>query len=239
MQAEHHGDDPKQPALSRPRGRCVFFFSRQFRAYALLNYALYCAAYRFSAQKIDRAAQRIFRQRICAGGQDTDMEYIVIVNSERRGNVDMLLCGPPRGIDLHWDNEAKRTQICPRALGRSCSWCDKEQSPRAYHYAPCLLCELAEGKEVWKKAIVQLPFGFVAKGNVKLSPGRWIRVTSLKCDGIQPCWHIGKLANRPPETFDVFHALMRIKGVVIEGVARINGVPERKPTLSIYREETA
>jgi hypothetical protein len=88
---------------------------------------------------------------------------------------------------------------------------------------------LVEDREKWRKAIVQLPLGFVMQGGVKLSPGRWIRVKSLNREGIKPLWSIDKLDTRPLED----------PVDVLEVLARIKGLPEKRPVLKVYTEKTA
>lgn len=155
------------------------------------------------------------------------MEYIPIVNRECAGDVNLLLAGPPKPVELHWDNDNKRTQLCLRTFDRFCSWCEAEQTPRSYYYAPCFLCNLVDEKQLLRKAIVQLPLGFVMQGGVKLSAGRWIKVVGLNRPGITPHWKIEKIDQRELEE----------PVCVLEVLARIKGVAEQKPGLRIYNEK--
>jgi hypothetical protein len=142
-----------------------------------------------------------------------EFDYVVMVNWERKGDIDFLLASLPKAITMHWDNKAKRSRVC---VGKdACKWCQKEKPSRVTYYSSCVLYEHDQDQKVIRPGLVMFPLGFVLGRNHFLVPGRWIRVINWKVDGKISYWTTGKIDDRElPESsqFDILTALMRITG---------------------------
>ena len=162
-------------------------------------------------------------------------DYVVLVNAERKGTVDLLLASTPERISMHWDAVRRRSLVCAgKAMG--CSWCQQEQVLRVCHYARCLLCEYDGEREqnVMRPGLVMLPMGFVASRHDQLVPGRWIKVFNLHVPDKRPGWTTGKLTTQPlPEAvqFDVRGVLLRITGQTPANTDK----PEENPSILKFR----